>query len=249
MMEPAREMGAKDMGVEATPPVAPEEARVPATRDADALVSALIAVVGAGLVVAGSLLRWISLHNQALPLAGRSPLDITAAGTALTEGRVAAAAGAAGLVAAVVMFASLRPAVRRILGGVALAAGLVGAGFAFGAIGGRDHLTTEAIQGVIRHRLGHTLPASVIERVQAALAGLGVRAVFGPGVYLAAGGGLIAAIGGGSAVATRSARPAGAVVTDPLVEGPSVATEPDPGPESGSGAAPGPPSGLPHDQP
>jgi tetrahydromethanopterin S-methyltransferase subunit D len=122
MMEPAREMGAKDMGVEATPPVAPEEARVPATRDADALVSALIAVVGAGLVVAGSLLRWISLHNQALPLAGRSPLDITAAGTALTEGRVAAGAGAAGLVAAVVMFASLRPAVRRILGGVALAA-------------------------------------------------------------------------------------------------------------------------------
>ena len=156
----------------------------------------LLALIGGGAIVAGSLLTWLEVGGGVS--VGSTSVTGTPKGTELLLGQVALGAGVAVVVFGLLLVAIRRA--RRLLGFLVILGGLAAiAAGAFVASSPQDRYIDFAVE--------KGAPAGQADEVRASLTNLfdvsGQEADLGIGVYIAIGGGALSVIGGLAAVFGR----------------------------------------------
>jgi Tryptophan-associated transmembrane protein (Trp_oprn_chp) len=156
----------------------------------------LLALIGGGAIVAGSLLTWLEVGGGVS--VGSTSVTGTPKGTELLPGQVALGAGVAVALLGLLLLAIRRA--RRLLGFLVIVGGL--AAIAAGAL-----VASSPEDRYIDFAVEKGAPAGQADEVRASLANLfvvsGQEADLGIGLYVAIGGGALAVIGGLTAVFGR----------------------------------------------
>ncbi len=229
----------------------------------------VLGVVGGALLIIGPLLTWASasLDIPKFAAALGAPVDVveSALGSAAhpytvsglhtgAHGTLALVAGIAAIIFAVILVV-LRGQVAKVMGGLLVLAGLLGAGAAVYDLSKIGDLRSEAQAGVASVLESAGVDPSVVTGVLKVSAGIGI--------YVCALGGILAVVAGILALVSKPSEPAAAdamggspgyVRTSPVGSG-FEATSPPPAPAtplqelSGAAEAPEPPPTLPPDAP
>jgi hypothetical protein len=225
-------------------------------RESVAPIGVILTAIGGVVLAVGSVLTWakVSVDLNALAdalgvdpslLSGAGDTSKAFGGTSTSDGKIVLACGIVALVLAVVAY--MRPELWKVLGIVAIVAGLVGAGVALYDISTKEDVASEA-----NDALGPSLAAvgvdpGVLDNV--------IKVDLGIGIWASVAGGL-AALGGGLLLVTRkpSPRPAragtGSGVSAYVPSDSGFGTPSAPGPTTGTGgvapnAPPPPPAPMP----
>jgi hypothetical protein len=167
----------------------------------------IVTIAGGAIVLITSFLPWGKVS------AGQSGLfpEETGNATDFDLGWFAIAAGAALIVAGVVMLARNLPSVWKTMGGLAIAAGLVAILVTGYNIATKDRQVDDAIRDGIEESTGQQLTDQQLEAVKAELERIGIEISLQFGIYLTILGGLVGIVGGLIALRTKGTQPAGAV--------------------------------------
>ena len=153
------------------------------------IVSALLAVIGGGVVIAGSLLVWLDVGGGVS--VGTTSITGTPKGSELLLGRVALGAGIA--VAVFGLFLLVFGRARKVVGLLVLIGGIV-------AIATAAYVASAPKDRYVDFAADTAAPAGQVEAVRTSLSNLfGVSSLTadpGVGSYVAIGGGAVAALGG-----------------------------------------------------
>jgi hypothetical protein len=167
----------------------------------------IVTVVGGVIVLITSFLPWGKVS------AGQSGLFPEETGTAVDFdfGWFAVAAGAALVIAGIVMLARSMPSVWRAMGTLAIASGLVTILVTGYNIATKDRQVDDAIREGIEETTGQQLTDQQLEAVKVELERIGIQVSLQFGIYLTILGGLVGIAGGLLALRARETQPAAGV--------------------------------------
>ena len=207
-------------------------------RDSDAPIGAILTAIGGAILAVGSVLTWAKVSVDLGALANALGVDPallsgagdqtskTFAGTSVNEGKIVLACGIVALLVALAAY--MRHELWKVLGIVAIVAGLVGAAFALYDISTKENVASDANDALA--------PSLAAVGVDPSVLGDVIKVDLGIGIWASVAGGIVAGIGGLLLVTKKpDAQPSLA-----MGEGPAPYIPPDSGftPPSASPAAP-----------